>query len=203
MPTLRRRVLRSCLALAILALGAYVGFTGPRRGVPYPDKASSPYRLPWDEGRSHFCIQGNRAVVSHRGSEEFAWDFVMPAGTPVLAMRGGVVSRVVDDHDGNGFGKSNNFLIVDHGDGTLGWYVHIRRGGALVRVGQVVRRGEPVARSGNVGRSLLPHLHVQVTRSLDGPTIPISFGDAPEPDGVPRMFRTVAAESPSGTVPLR
>lgn len=199
----RRRGLGSCLLLSVCALGAYVRFTGPRQGVRYPDKASSSYRLPWPAGEAHLCIQGNRAVVSHRGAEEFAWDFVMPVGTPVLAMRGGRVTKVVDVHEGNGTDKPNNFVTVDHGDGTFGWYVHIRRGGALVEVGQVVERGEPVAESGNVGHSLLPHLHVQVTRSLGGPTIPISFADAPEPDGLPRMLRTVVSESPNGTRPPR
>jgi murein DD-endopeptidase MepM/ murein hydrolase activator NlpD len=191
MTTPRRRILGSCLVLLALGLaiglGLYAGLTGPRADVQYPDKATSPYRLPWAAGESRFCIQGNRAVVSHRDDEEFAWDFVMPVDTPVLAMRGGRVSRVVDDHDGNGTDKPNNLVTVDHGDGTFGHYLHIRRGGALVKVGQVVRRGEPVARSGNVGRSMLPHVHVQVTR--EGPTIPISFGDV-DGDGIPRMLHT-------------
>ena len=56
-----------------------------------------------------------------------------------------------------------------------------------VAVGQRVRQGDVIAASGNVGRSLLPHLHFHVT-GPDGTTLPISFREV-RPDGVPRMLR--------------
>ena len=74
-----------------------------------------------------------------------------------------------------------------HEDGTVGVYAHLRQGGSLVRCGQTVARGEPLGFSGNVGHSMLPHLHFHV-QSLVGRTIPCTFADVPA-DGAPRMFR--------------
>lgn len=187
----KRRLLRSgCLfaAALILALAAaYALLTGPRDLASYPPRESSPYRLPWSEGVERLCVQGNRAVVSHRGDGEFAWDFAMPVGSEVRAARGGQVVRVVVSHDGNGTDRPNNLIAIDHGDGTVGWYLHLVQGGSLVREGDRVRQGQPIARSGNVGRSMLPHLHFHV-RDGTGKTIPLSFRDVEEDRGVPRMF---------------
>lgn len=176
------------LALALIAL--YLFATGPRDLDAYPAPATSPYRLPWPAGVSRFCVQGNRAVVSHREpSREFAWDFVMPVGSDVLAARAGRVARVVVEHEGRGTDAPNNLIAVDHGDGTSGWYLHLEKDGALVAVGDVVAQGQRIGRSGNVGRSMLPHLHFEV-RGPDGATLPVSFADVHEDRGVPRMLRS-------------
>jgi murein DD-endopeptidase MepM/ murein hydrolase activator NlpD len=111
----------------------------------------------------------------------------MPAGADVCAARAGVVTRVVDHHDGNGPGMPNNLIFIAHDDGTLGWYLHILKGGAHVREGDLVRRGQVIAACGNVGNSMLPHVHFQVS-DRGGRSIPVTFADVPG-DGVPRMFR--------------
>ena len=66
-------------------------------------------------------------------------------------------------HDGNGRHAENNLITVDHGDGTFGCYLHLRQGGSFVKPGQRVWQGEAIGASGNVGLSLLPHLHFDVT----------------------------------------
>lgn len=188
----RRRpgCLLAILVLLAIALGAllYFRFTGPRDLSRYPENGASPYRLPWPPGVERLCIQGNRGVVSHRDGGEFAYDFAMPEGSLVAAARGGLVARVVDAHDGRGTDAPNNLVAIDHGDGTTGFYLHLRKGGAIARVGDRVLRGQPIARSGNVGRSLLPHLHFHVT-GPGGETLPTSFGDVAHDRGVPRMFK--------------
>ncbi|MBI3268153.1 MAG: M23 family metallopeptidase [Planctomycetes bacterium] len=186
--TRRGRALATAGCVALFLGLPYALLTGPRDLGAYPPRATSPYRLPWVEGKSRLCVQGNRGIVSHRGWEEFAWDFAMPVGSEVRAARGGTVSRVEDSHDGNGLEAPNNLVAVEHGDGTTGWYLHLRKGGSRVRPGRYVERGEAIAESGNVGRSLLPHLHFQVT-GKDGNTIPVSFKDVETDEGVPRMFR--------------
>lgn len=178
------------LLLALLAL-LYGLLTGPRDLDAYPPAEGSPYLLPWPGGVARLCVQGNRAVVSHRDpGSEVAWDFAMPVGSPVVAARGGRVSRVVVEHDGRGTDAPNNLIAIDHGDGTSGFYLHLERGGAQVAVGDVVRQGQVIGRSGNVGRSLLPHLHFHV-RDRGGATVPIAFADADvrADRGVPRMMR--------------
>ncbi|WP_261624869.1 M23 family metallopeptidase [Nesterenkonia marinintestina] len=66
------------------------------------------------------------------------------------------------------FGPSallGNHIIVDHGDGTVAAYAHLRRGSATVEVGDRIRVGEVLGRIGNSGSSSEPHLHVQLMDS--------------------------------------
>jgi murein DD-endopeptidase MepM/ murein hydrolase activator NlpD len=80
----------------------------------------------------------------------------------------------------------NNEILINHGDGTWGRYLHLKQDGAKVRVGQQVKQGEPIAASGNVGRSMLPHVHFEVVNTADK-TLPITFADVPG-NGIPLMF---------------
>jgi hypothetical protein len=182
----RRIAVALVLAGLAVALALYLALTGPADLSGYPAAASSPYRLPWPAGATRLCIQGNRGIVSHRDAGEYAYDFAMPVGSVFCAARAGTVVEVVDVWDGNGVQAPNNAILVLHEDHTLGVYAHLRRGGSLVRPGQRVARGEPLGLSGNVGLSMLPHLHFHVQSKSR--TIPIAFADAPG-DGVPRMFR--------------
>ncbi len=170
------------------AVAAFLLLTGPRHFEAYPSPAASPYLLPWTGGETRFCIQGNRAVVSHRGWEEHAFDFVMPVGTDVRAARAGTVTKVVVEHDGNGRNWPNNRVVVQHEDGSLAEYLHLKQNGSYVKVGDEVTQGQVIAASGNVGNSMLPHLHFHVTAPDRSSTLPITFKDVPIHDGIPRMF---------------
>jgi murein DD-endopeptidase MepM/ murein hydrolase activator NlpD len=166
----------------------YLLLTGPHDLSRYPPAADSPYRLPWPEGVTRLCVQSNRGIVSHRGTEEFAYDFAMPVGSDVCAARAGVVSQVIVEHDGHGLNAPNNYIYIDHGDGTFGYYGHLKRGGSYVAVGDAIQQGQRIAASGHVGHSLLPHLHFHVA-SASGQTLPITFADVASDAGIPRMFQ--------------
>lgn len=190
---MKTRILKITAALLILLfsgiIAAYVVLTGPRDISTYPDNAASPYLLPWPEGVTRFCVQGNRAVVSHRGRGEYSWDFTMPVGSQVLAARAGTVVKVVDDHDGHGRNWPNNLVGVKHDDGTIGYYLHLKKGGSHVAVGDKVEQGQYIAESGHVGNSAMPHLHFHVTDPKTRETIPVSFADVTTDRGVPRMLK--------------
>jgi hypothetical protein len=188
----RRIAVAVVLAGLAVALALYLVLTGPADLSVYPAAASSPYRLPWPVGVTRLCIQGNRGIVSHRGAGEYSYDFAMPVGSVFCAARAGIVVEVVDVWDGNGFEAPNNAILVLHEDDTVGVYAHLRQGGGLVRPGQRVVRGEPLGLSGNVGLSMLPHLHFHVQSG--NRTIPVSFADVPG-DGVPRMFRRYTSDN--------
>jgi Peptidase family M23 len=185
----RRRCLAGSATFVVLMLAVlYLQMTGPRDLARYPDAHDSPYRLPWPGGMTRLCVQSNRAIVSHRGREEFAYDFAMPVGSEVSAARGGIVIRVEVEHDGRGLDAPNNSIVIDHADGTFGWYLHLRQGGSNVAPGRRVRQGEHIAASGNVGMSSLPHLHFQVTDAA-GHLLPVTFADVGSDAGIPRMFK--------------
>lgn len=57
-------------------------------------------------------------------------------------------------------GTYGETVIIDHGGGLRTLYAHNSR--LLVREGQRVEAGQPVARVGSTGRSTGPHLHLEV-----------------------------------------
>ena len=189
---MKRRILLGaggvCGAVLLLLLLAYLIFTGPRDLAQFPPPETSPYRLPWPGGVRYLCVQSVRGIVSHRGRSQFGYDFYMPIGSDISAARAGTVVRVVTHHEGYGRNWPNNLVIVEHEDGTRACYAHIRKDGSYVEEGQRVEQGDILAASGNVGNSMMPHLHFHVTDPALGETIPISFTDISRHRGVPRMF---------------
>lgn len=146
--------------------------------------------------------QGFHSGLSHNGVEAFAIDFDLPAGQPVAAAKGGVVIAAKEDSD-QGCGDvscapSANYIQIDHGDGTYGWYYHLQRDGADVEVGQAVCAGEVIGRTGNTGFSTGPHLHFAVTDAL-GVSRPLLFHELEEMSGgVPFEFADYTSENMSG-----
>lgn len=69
----------------------------------------------------------------------------------VYAMMYGPVIKVGSDK------RSGHYITIRHGDYTVS-YCHLSE--ILVKKGQVLAPGEPVAISGNTGRSTAPHLHI-------------------------------------------
>jgi murein DD-endopeptidase MepM/ murein hydrolase activator NlpD len=62
---------------------------------------------------------------------------------------------------------AGNHVVLDLGAGRFAMYAHLRQGSVAVRPGDVVRRGQVLARLGNSGNSTEPHLHFHVA---DGPS---------------------------------
>lgn len=182
--------------LMILLTSLFLLFTGPADTSVFPPSETSPYLLPWPSGISYFCVQGVRGVVSHRGSSQYGYDFYMPIGSDITAARAGTVTQVVQHHDGNGRNWPNNLVRVEHDDGTRACYAHIKQDGSYVVEGQQVRQGERLAASGNVGNSMMPHLHFHVTSPETRETIPITFRDVERHLGIPRMFYWYTSANP-------
>jgi murein DD-endopeptidase MepM/ murein hydrolase activator NlpD len=128
------------------------------------------YRLPYPEGRSYLLVQGYNSRLSHRG--ELALDFKMRKGSPVCAMRDGVVQEVREDSNRGGLKRKHfadgNYIQVRHADHSYAWYFHLQKDGALVNPGDTIRAGQVIGRSGNTGYSAFPHLHVELVMYREG-----------------------------------
>jgi murein DD-endopeptidase MepM/ murein hydrolase activator NlpD len=81
-------------------------------------------------------------------------DFPAPIGTPIVAAAGGVVIAAEYHFQ---FG---NMIEIDHGNDIVTRYAHSSK--LLVKVGDIVRRGQQIALIGSTGRSTGPHLHFEV-----------------------------------------
>ncbi|KII30466.1 MULTISPECIES: peptidoglycan DD-metalloendopeptidase family protein [Pseudomonas] len=168
-----RRVMpaRSSIRLAMLTATqaerpiAYVPKFEYSLGDPAGASMAYRYPLPW-RGGPFRVSQGANGQYSHFGPKNrYAIDIAMPEGTPIIAARGGVVIKTENSQDGRGTDASGNFVRVLHNDGTMGVYLHLKKGSVSVREGQQVAVGSPLALSGNTGNSSGPHLHFVVQRN--------------------------------------
>ena len=92
--------------------------------------------------------------ITGRSSFHTGVDLIAPPGTPVVAAAGGVVATVAY------VPEYGNIVDIDHDNGLTSRYAHLSR--SLVRVGDVVMKGQKVALVGNTGRTTGPHLHFEV-----------------------------------------
>jgi murein DD-endopeptidase MepM/ murein hydrolase activator NlpD len=84
-------------------------------------------------------------------------DFPADIGTPIMAAAGGVVV-VQEFHPAYG-----NMVEIDHGNDLITRYAHASA--VVVKKGDIVKRGQLIAKVGTTGRSTGPHLHFEVLAS--------------------------------------
>ena len=92
--------------------------------------------------------------MSGRSSFHTGVDIIAAPGTTVMAAAGGVVSTVAF------VPEYGNIVDVDHDNGLTSRYAHLSR--SLVKVGDVVMKGQKIALVGATGRVTGPHLHFEV-----------------------------------------
>lgn len=165
--------------------------------------------------------QGNRGEWSHRRlADRFAWDLqaiddagrvrgdgaglaAYPTyGAPVFAPADGVVDRTVSTVPDNAGGARNfvhasgNVVVIRHGPGEYSHFMHLAAGTVRVAEGDVVRRGDEIARCGASGNASAPHLHyvLRTGPGSDDPSVPARF------DGV-RIERRDAVRAAVAGVP--
>src|SRR6478672_4372140 len=143
---------------------------GARRSTTSND---ADYAMPFGPGR-YVVMQGPRGTFSHfagTGSEN-AVDWTCPVGTIVCAARDGRVVGVKQDSDRGGPDRAlrpfANYIMIKHADGTYAYYVHLKKDGAMVKLGDEVTTGQPVGFSGQTGFASKPHLHFEVFQAIDG-----------------------------------
>ena len=117
-------------------------------------KEALPSLTPVDQPYLSSSFGWRRHPVTGRHTMHEGLDFAAPRGTPILAASGGVVTeaRYVP-----GYGK---MVEINHGNGLVTRYAHASS--ISVKLGEVVAKGQQIARVGSTGRSTGPHLHYEV-----------------------------------------
>jgi murein DD-endopeptidase MepM/ murein hydrolase activator NlpD len=90
-------------------------------------------------------FNGKPAAQPHMGI-----DYATPVGSPVLAVADGTVMLAEDMF------FEGNAVFIDHGDGLISMYFHLRD--INVRVGEIVVKGHRLGHVGSTGRATGPHL---------------------------------------------
>ncbi len=201
--------LASFLVVSVSVLSAIVpAIQMPHFGSDRPPFPAPPgYVLPWSGGELHTVTQGEETPFTHNGAAAYAFDFDVSYDT-VVASRSGKVTMVRQDSNTGGcnasFSDAANYVVVDHGDGTSGLYLHLAQNSAVVKVGDLVEQGQPLAMSGETGLTCSddgsgpgPHLHFQVERTEEGryftQSLPVAFDDVSKGAGVPQENQTYAS----------
>ena len=105
-------------------------------------------------GRLSGRFGGSRVLNGKPRAPHAGLDVAVMTGTAVLAPADGVILDIGDYYF---CGKT---MFIDHGNGLLSLFCHLSEWDA--RVGDSVRKGQAVARSGATGRASGPHLHWSV-----------------------------------------
>lgn len=135
-------------------------------------------------------------------------------GVPIYAAQDGVVVALDDGHPdqvtqptGN---ELPNFVAIDHGNGRVCYYLHMKRNSVAVGLGQNVVAGQQIGLVGSSGNSTYPHLHFatydngSVTEPFSGLCRPGTSGWVDQPtcnSGVYLQEFAVSRVSLAGTSP--
>ena len=116
--------------------------------TPVPGGFSSP--LPSVNWRMHVSDEFGSRGGDHRGI-----DIAVPYGTPIHAVRAGVVIK--SSPWVNSWGE---YVAINHGDGMTTLYAHMSR--RAIEAGAVVNQGDIIGYVGSTGFSSGNHLHLEV-----------------------------------------
>lgn len=98
------------------------------------------------------------------------------SGLPVLAAKSGTVAISKALKRANGTYKSyGEYILINHGDGTLTLYAHMQAGSRKVTEGQWVNQGQQIGNVGSTGNSSGPHLHFEIRTSSGGYLNPANY----------------------------
>lgn len=117
------------------------------------DATSAAFTLP-AVGRLSGRFGGSRVLNGKPRAPHAGLDVAIGTGTPVLAPGDGIVLDVGDYYF---CGKT---MFIDHGNGLISLFCHLSE--HISKVGDSVKKGQSVARSGATGRASGPHLHWSV-----------------------------------------
>lgn len=145
------------------SMGPMAGGTGPNRGAS-PVSFINPLG---GAGRPTSSF-GQRGAEFHNGQ-----DWGAQAGTPIMAAADGVVIAAGNNK------RSGNFVRIQHPDGSITGYAHLKDAPAVER-GQNVPGGAVIGSVGSTGHSTGNHLHFTVTAPNGTKVDPgkIKYGEA-------------------------
>lgn len=152
-----------------------------------PDKkvVPSPIELPFPRNKTYTVVQGNNTDHTHRTDySRYAIDFNLKVGDTISSVSDGFVVGVIDQYQHGGKEKKwrpygNYLTIYDSTSGVFYQYVHLTHKGTFVEVGDQVKSGQPIGRSGKTGQTDVEHLHfnslIPIQGSSELKSIPVEF----------------------------
>lgn len=127
----------------------------------FGNPSDSEYILPFPKGE-RYTLNNSYCIPTGGHRQQMAYDFLIPVGDTISAARAGVVRKVKENAPDNGQGSDHNHVMIEHEDGTVGFYAHLKQNGVLVEIGENVASGQAIAFAGHSGTTDVAHLHFGV-----------------------------------------
>ena len=136
------------------------------------------FAVDWAKVKNDRLFDGDgKRVEQYYG---FGEDVLAVADGTVVSIRDGMPDQapfaVMVPKSKSDYGGNN--LILEIAPKVFAWYAHLRQGSLLVKVGDAVKAGTPIAKLGNTGPSEGPHLHLGLIDKPDaiaGRSLPFVF----------------------------
>jgi hypothetical protein len=194
--------------------------------IALPERNKTPMRLPFD--KECYVAEGGATAALNRHAnsraQRNAFDFTIRDakgnnytgegkenkdyyiyGMDVLAPADGAVVMVVDGipdnkpGTGSGFHAGGNCVMIKHSESEFSVLAQMMPGSIAVKVGDVVRAGQPIGKCGNSGNANEPHLHFHLQNL---PAMPDAFGFEPCFQNI-RVTRDLKARVEKDYSPIR
>lgn len=171
----------------------FTGIDGSGKNIQFTSRMGSmnkeirpiKLKLPFPSGKTYRVVQGNNTNFTHNTDwSRYAIDFNLKIKDTICAATKGFVVGVVNQYKHGGPGDQwknyGNFLtIYDPDSGLFTQYVHLVHKGTLVKMGDSVAIGQPIALSGMTGQTNVEHLHFNClipANTEDGlKSVPVEF----------------------------
>ena len=140
--------------------------------TPTADPPGDPGKAADAGGLPKFRWPANGRVIAGfgpgtNGQQNDGINIALPENTAVKAAEDGVVAYAGNELKGYG-----NLVLVRHPNGYVTAYAHAKE--LLVKRGDQVKRGQPIARSGQTGNVNAPQLHFEIRKGAS-PLDPMKF----------------------------
>ena len=166
--------------------------------------------IPFENGANVSIGQSYRGGFTHQDDSMYSVDFFMSEGTPVVAYKAGKIRSIKEDSNINcideGISIENcthgNYVVIDHGDFSFSYYLHLQQYSVDVEVGQSVGAGHQIGKIGNTGYSTEAHLHLEISNGFgNGDSIMILFEELRNiSDGIPFAGLNVISQNTNTTL---
>jgi murein DD-endopeptidase MepM/ murein hydrolase activator NlpD len=163
-----------CLVLLAASPGqAQIKFVTPLSGIPFEDWVIGNYNDVDTRPVASSDFRGGRYVYDGHDALDIGLAHFrkMDEGIDVLAAAGGTVISALDGFDDRHSpsnpnpGEVGNQLVVDHGNGIVTLYAHLKKNSLEVGIGDTVTAGQVIGQVGSSGNSSGPHLHFSVRQN--------------------------------------
>ena len=131
------------------------------------------FKVPVFQGGQHYMTLDYGYTYSD-GSFHYGIDLVVDEknskGDYIIAFADGVVKSSANNVSGQTPGETGtigmgNYVIIQHENGFVTRYMHMRKGSVKVEAGDKVKKGQVIGYIGNTGNSTGRHLHFDISHN--------------------------------------